>query len=449
MDFEVLSAREEAVHVDEAAMREAVRGLEGARARRVGMKVWLDRARGKESPGEVWTSGRFLVGAGAVILMFLAGIAVMTGMLDRDRMAFHVPMVLGLSVGLPLLILVAGGLAWLVRGKLSRGFGFFERLLGWLIGKFSGAEKMGWWRELRLEGGKGWEALGWNLVRLTQAGAVMFSLGLMAGLLGCIWFFEVGFYWESTTPEWMAARIYEVCGFLSAPWGWAWQGGVVSIMGIAGTMWTEEGVMAGRMQSAATWYPFLFATIFVWGLLPRVVLWVVAFLKERRALGALNFQSRRHRELWREVMGTRRSDVSEIPLDGVLVLDVGGTGLKREDLRGFLLRRLRVNPGEWYEVGVWDEKGEVAATESIRSAPAGVVLLAEGWALSPPRMEALHAQVRNITGDETAIYFLVVNAGNGGLPAGVKEEEKEIWRDFVDGLADASAETFFYEEEEA
>ena len=80
-------------------------------------------------------------------------------------------------------------------------------------------------------------------------------------------------------------------------------------------------------------------------------------------------------------MGTRRADASEVPLDGVLVLDVGGTGLKQEDLRGFLLRRLRVNPGEWYQVGVWDEKGEDAALESFRKAPAGVVNLSPTSAL--------------------------------------------------------------------
>jgi hypothetical protein len=201
------------------------------------------------------------------------------------------------------------------------------------------------------------------------------------------------------------------------------------------------------MESAATWYPFLFAAIFVWGMMPRLALWVYAIFRERKALGALDFQAKRHRELWRDLMGTRRADVSEAPLDGVLVLDVGGTGLKEADLRGFLLRRLRVNPGEWYEVGVWDGKGEVAASESIRNAPAGVVLLAEGWALSPPRMTALYRQVRNLAEAGTPIYFLVVNVGNGRKLAVVKEEEKTIWRDFADGLADASVEVFFHEGE--
>lgn len=437
------------MRVDDAAVRGAVRGLEGAEARRVGMRVWLERARGRESPGEVWSGGRFLVGAGVVVVMFLAGVGVMTGMLDRERMAFHVPLLLGVSVGLPLLILVGGFVAFFFRGKFSKGLGFVPRFLGWSVGKLSGQGKTGWWRELRLEGGKGCEALGWNLVRMTQAGAVMFSVGLMAGLLGCIWFLEVGFYWESTTPAWMAERIHEVCSVLSAPWGWMFPDLAIAYESIVRTRWEDGGISAGRMQSAATWYPFLFAAIFFWGLLPRLLLWVVALVKERKALAALDFQSRRHRGLWREVMGTRRADASEAPLDGVLVLDVGGTGLKREDLRGFLLRRLRVNPGEWYEVGVWDERGEAAAEESIRKAPAGVVLVAEGWALSPPRMKALHGQVRRISGEDTAVFFLVVDSGEGGLPKETGEEEKRIWRDFADGLADASAEVFFYEEEES
>ena len=363
----------------------------------------------------------------------------MTGLLDRERMGFHVPMVLGVTVGFQLLVLIGAAVLWLLRGKM----GVLQRLFGWLIGKVTKRDGFDWWRMLRLQGGRAWEALGWNLVRMTQAGAVMFSVGLMAGLLGCIWFLEVGFFWESTTPEWMAARLHEVCGFLSLPWTWFWEGGLVSREEIDET---RVG-LAGRIQSAATWYPFVFAAIFFWGLLPRAILWMFAVWKERSALSHLDFQGKHHRQLWREVMGTRRSDASEAPVDGVLVLDVGGTGLRKDSLRGFLLRRLRVNPGEWYEVGVWDEKGEEDAVKSIRNAPAGVVLLAEGWALSPPRMTALHSQIRKLAGSETAIHFLVANASKVGEPARVTKEEERVWRDFVDGLADPAAEIFFFEEE--
>lgn len=448
MDFEALSAKDENVPVESLQIRRAVKGLEGATARRVGMHIWLEAQRGhaqaQELPGEIWSSSRFLVGALVMAMMFLGGVGVMTGMLDRERMAFPIPMVLGVAVGLQLLVLLIGFLGWLFRGRFSKGLGLVSSVLGWLLGKIGGGRKMDWWRRLRLEGGRGWEALGWNLLRLTQSGAIMFSVGLMTGLLGCIWFIEVGFFWESTTPEWMAQKIYEVCSILGAPWSWAFPLWVPSREVVEGSRLP----LVDGLNYEARWYPFLFCAIAFWGLMPRFILWVFAVFKERKALGSLDFQTKRHRALWRDLMGTRRTDTSEAPLDGVLVLDVGGTGLKQEDLRGFMLRTLRVNPGEWYEVGVWDEKGEASAAESIRNAPAGVLLLAEGWALSPPRMRALQAQIRSLSGPETAIYFLVTNVGADGGPAPVMAEEKEIWRDMVDGLADAAAEIFFYEKEE-
>ena len=509
VDFESLAG--DVRTPDEGAVQEAVKGLEGAEARRVGMKVWLDGVRrdGGEFPGQIWASGRFVVGLLVGAVMFLTGIGMMVGMMDRERMAFHVPLLLGVSVGLPLLILITSLVGWLFRGSFSSGFDFLPKWLGWLVGKLGGAESPGLLqpavafgqsspaaspaalaretpdensasparsrlhggerqqaaavhglrrkaisgslsvlaKSLRLEGGKGWEALGWNGVRLTQVGAVMFSAGLMAGLLGCIWFLEVGFYWESTTPEWMGDQISMVVGLLGFAWGWAFPEWVPSMEKIAMTRWSDGEIMAGRMQSAATWYPFLFASIFCWGLLPRLLFWGYAALRERKALGALDFQSKRHRELWREIIWTRRADVSEAPLDGVLVLDVGGTGLQENDVRGYLLRRLRVNPGEWFEVGVWDGKSEAVVAESIRNAPAGVVLLAEGWALSPPRMIALCRQIRSLAKAGTPIYFLVVNVGSDGKLAEVRAEEKTVWKDFADSLADAALEVFFHEGE--
>ncbi len=146
-------------------------------------------------------------------------------------------------------------------------------------------------------------------------------------------------------------------------------------------------------------------------------------------------------------MGTRRAELREIPQDGVLVLDVGGTGMKEADLKGFLLRRLRVNPGRWLAVGVWDEKGDVEMRNIMSEAPAGVVMIAEGWALSPPRMRALHQQLRELAGLDVLVHFLVVNLGSDGLPKEIEPTEKQVWQDFVDDLADASAEIYFYEDE--
>ena len=202
--------------VDAKFLRDGVRGMSGGEARRVGMRLWLDERRRveKELPGGVWQGLRGVFLGVLLVVAFLAGIGLITGLLDRERMGFHVPMVLGLGVGLPLLMWVVAGLGWVLRGKLGGSFGVMPRFLGWLLAKVGGGGKMKWWREIRLEGGRGWEALGWNLVRMLQVGAGMFSLGMMAGLLGSVWFLEVSFFWEKYDDGLDgAAAAGDLCGF--------------------------------------------------------------------------------------------------------------------------------------------------------------------------------------------------------------------------------------------
>jgi hypothetical protein len=132
-------------------------------------------------------------------------------------------------------------------------------------------------------------------------------------------------------------------------------------------------------------------------------------------------------------------------VDGVLVLDVGGCGLTAQELRPFLLRRLRVHPTAWLPVAVMDKGADEDAARALAKAPAGIVLLAEGWSLSPPRMIALHAKVRSSAGSETPVKFLVVNVGSDGQPGSPTTEERHEWARFVDSLRDPAAEVFFFE----
>jgi hypothetical protein len=195
----------------------------------------------------------------------------------------------------------------------------------------------------------------------------------------------------------------------------------------------------------AQWWLFLLLAVAFWGLLPRLGLWVVCWAAGRRALDRLDFQNRAHRALWRDLTAATREDADEKPLDGVLVLDVGGTGLDRAALRPFLLRRLRVNPTAWESVAVLDRGAELLASQALANAPAGVVLLAEGWALSPPRMTAVLAQVRATAGPERPVKFLAANVGPAGHPLPPTPEERREWERFADGLRDPFAEVCCYE----
>jgi hypothetical protein len=181
--------------------------------------------------------------------------------------------------------------------------------------------------------------------------------------------------------------------------------------------------------------------------LPRLVLWWVAWRAGRRALDHLDFQARAHRVLWRDLTAVARMESTDKMLDGVVVLDVGGCGLPAGGLRPFLLRRLRVHPAAWHSVAVMDPGAEADAARALADAPAGVVLLAEGWALSPARMKALLARIRTAAGPATAVKFLIVNAGADHTPQPPSELERHEWERFVDSLRDPAAEVFFYQAE--
>jgi len=176
------------------------------------------------------------------------------------------------------------------------------------------------------------------------------------------------------------------------------------------------------------------------------MLWFLAWNSGRRALARLDFQARAHRALWRDLTGSARVETGDRPLDGALVLDVGGSGLTADALHSFLLRRLRVHPVGWHSVAVLDPGAEAEAARALANAPAGVVLLAEGWALSPARMHGLLAKIRASSGPDTPVKFLVANTSPDQTPAAPNPDERHEWERFVDSLRDPEAEVFFYED---
>src|SRR5699024_6277552 len=142
---------------------------------------------------------------------------------------------------------------------------------------------------------------------------------------------------------------------LAAPWAWLWPQALPSMADIAASRALPAALAA---TAAASWWRFLLLARVVWGLLPRLLLWFASRLAQRRALAQLTFQAPRQRALWRRLNTIERGEVAAGPTDGVLVLDVGGHGVSGDAIRGFLLRRLRVNPLATLPVAVLDAQRE-------------------------------------------------------------------------------------------
>lgn len=444
VDFEQAVA---ASHSTPPAVRTAViaaiRGLDGAAARRTGLRVWLAEC-GRSAAGRKFSSALSMVGAGLSLVTFLAGISAVLGMLDRDRGGINVTLFLAILIGGQWLVLILAMIAWLLRRKAVDGFSGIQAIAGKLARRLAGNHDDAWWSQLMDGGGAPRAAVLWRLARTAQAAGVSFNLGILLGLAGLVLVKHVGFYWETTTELAMRSFLQQAVEFLSAPWSAWWPGAAPDAPVIDASRWLP-GRTAGLAPGPSAWWEFLLMVTLVWGLLPRALLWLLAFQAGRRALANLDFQGRSHRSLWREITGSERAESGEKPLDGVLVLDVGGSGLTELSLRPFLLRRLRVHPAAWQSVAVLDPGAEEEAARSLAKAPAGVVLLAEGWSLSPARMVALHAKVRASAGVSTPVKFLVANVGPDQQPAPATTEERGEWTRFVDSLRDPAAEVYFFE----
>lgn len=454
VDFEVLLSGAEdrkATRRERDAVSQVIGGAQdlsrGETVRR-GLRAWLEERRTQEriTSGERVALALRFTALLAAVVGFLAGTSVMRGLLhltaDGAR-SYHIWIFLAVALGLQWLILLFSlGVFLFLRGK-RRPVSMVGEVLGgiarWLVRK---RESAGWeslWNPLSGSA----RVIGWRLTTLSQGMGVAFNAGLLAGFLGCLWFFKVHFYWESTFASLVHDQLFGLAEFLALPWSWTGvavapdRAEVETYNLVTGHFSPTE---IGRMQ----WVWFLFTAMAVWGLIPRLILWTVAKRGEVRALRELNFQERRHRALWRQLVRHESGEQQfEGPADGAVVINVGGIELGEAALKEYLLRRLRVHAEEVFNAAVLDGTGEEEAFTAIRRAPLGVVFLVEGWSLSPKQMRVLYNRVRECDA-ERPMRFLVLGEIRDGIPQAPAPEDVAQWEAFVDDLRDPAVEVALF-----
>lgn len=437
VDFEVAVARSPMVEAGVGRrIREALRGseLSDRERRRWGLREWLQYRQRGAGAKVVWATR--LVGVLFLVLTFLLGVGVIRGLVIRieGEAALNIWVLLAGTIGIQWVILLAGGAGYLLARYWLGGLGFLREAVSGVVRRLAGKVSPEAWQVLVAGKGRQPSALAWRLTRLLQLGGVGFNLGLLAGLFGVLWFTEVAFYWESSLSQFGGESLRRVTRVLAMPWGGSGLSGVevAGLRDLPGE--TGDGDWRAFMH-------FIFAALVVWGLLPRLFFWAAAGWRERRTLAGLEFQDPAHRKLWREISRVERAVSMEGMKDGVVLLEVGGLALQTEEIRPFLLRKLRVNPEKKFGVGVLNESEEREAWEAMRAAPRGVVLVVEGWNLSPKEMTTLFARIRREAGEDTVMRVLVLGDG----VEAPEEEEFAGWQEFIDGLGDPQLECVAYE----
>lgn len=438
VDFEVAVHQSPTVDAEVGReVREGLRSMKGDEAakRRWGLKTWLQsKPRGN---GAKVVSVTRLVGLALLIGTFLVGVGVIRGMvITKDGQAvINMWVLLAGTLGIQWLVLLGGLAAFLLFRYWIGGLGWLREVISSVVRKFAGMVSSEAWQSLIQGKGKQPSAMAWRLTRVLQLGGVGFNVGLVAGLFGLLLFKEVGFYWETSLSQFGGESLGRTTRILASVWG----GHGLNADEIA-LLKNVDG--EGREAAWEAFAQFIFVAFVVWGLVPRMLLWGFAVWKERKTLASLDFQDQGHRKLWRELSRVERSVTMEGMKDGVVLLDVGGTGLEAAKIRPFLLKNLRVNPEKSFAVGILDAKEEQEAWDAMRSAPCGVVMLVEGWSLSPKQMVALLERIRREAGAETVLRILVMGDGLEEPDA----EDFAGWQGFVDGLRDPRLECVSYQE---
>ncbi len=397
-------------------------------------KAWKEAAAPEAGPGRTWVASLGWAGRLLALLALLAGFGAAWGCFDARREGIHVVVFLCVTLFVPWLVLLGGVLAWSFR---PAGAGFAGAVLKRLAARFSGEK--GREAMAHIEGNPELaKAIGWRIAAKTQAAAADYHFGAILALAALIFFRRVGFFWETTTQTAMQDFLSGVVKFMSMPWSWYLPEFVPDVAG------TRRG--AGWEGGGGSWMFFLLLSLFVWGMLPRWLLVNFAIFKEWRVLRSPAFQSPLHRKLRRVLTGVRRGSDPEGPADGALVIDLGGISPDREALRPFFLRHLRLNPAAWETLDVLDAGREAAAQAALAKAPAGVILLAEGWSLAPRRMEEILGRAADARQGRRVVVH-VADFDKEGRPREVKADERAAWEAFIDSQKGLEVELSMHEED--
>ena len=418
--------------------------------RRLGFRAMLEEVREdqNEESGQHVASGARLLSFLLWLVMLLVGVGVLRGLLmefeysyvggEVTRMrGYNIWILLGVTLGLQWLMMIAATLVYWLWRRWSGSLSILQIILQRVLKKWGGEKLTGeiWSRlQARISGGR--SVISWRLARILQAGGVGYNCGLLLGLFGCLWFFQIGFYWESTLPQFGRESLVKVTELLSFSLNDFWPGGEIIDQSRRGTELFQYGdsSLPQRNTIDIRWAFFFLFAITIWGLLPRLVMWAAAVWMERRVFATMDFQESRHRTLWRELTKIQRGVIQSTAADGAVLLDIGGLEIETEQLRPFLLQKLRVNPEGRFLLATLDEEVEKDAMEKAGAAAMGVVFLVESWNLSPKQMQVYHQKVRSAIGQERLINYLVLGS----------EDELKQWEHFVDGLKDSESAVYRY-----
>lgn len=281
-------------------------------------RLWLDARRkedaGKQesvTPGMIFRQIRGFVAFLCVIAGFFTGTGLCFSFLSyQGREPLNVSSYLGLFL-LTQILLLGAGLSMFVFWKLTKQdlpFSLIRFLLWNLMVKLMETVGRKTSNHLNRETLDRFKSA-WGLARgrsrcygrlfpyplfiPTQVFAVCFNLGLLVATLLKVLGSDLAFGWQSTLQLGSNA-VYTLVRFVSLPWSFFIHEPLAhpSLAQIEGTrMVLKDGITRLATQDLVSWWPFLCLCVVFYGLLPRIVFLVSAWIMEQKTIARIQFDT--------------------------------------------------------------------------------------------------------------------------------------------------------------
>jgi hypothetical protein len=434
---------------------------------------WLDRLRssGYPLPGATVATAFRIQLLALLIAGFVVGWGVTAALFHYDgERPINVVHVLAVLVGGQLLLLLLLGVVSLPRGisRIIPGLSVIQDILAWLspgqITRLLARRLPGSVRG-RLEdaaGGWKWDALSgrilkWAALVSAQAFGVAFNLGALAAALYLVTFSDLAFSWSTTLdPDY--DRGHRLTSVLSAPWS-RWLPAAVPSRGlIESTLYYRQTGIAPSEDPTRRggWWPFLVASIAVYGLAPRGILLGLGWWRFRRTLReamshaagvdsvvdrltteAISTQANEAEGADAETRGSISAADAAIRTGRYWIINWSGVIIDPERLRGEFARRWGGTVIELLAAGASTTSDE-ATIQRVTEARDndGVIVIVKAW--EPPMLDFLDFldDLRRRMGNGRPLIVLLLGLNADGSVGAVRAGDAEQWRRRLGGLGD-------------
>jgi hypothetical protein len=306
----------------------------------------------------------------------------------------------------------------------------------------------------------------WILFRSAQAIGIGFHLAAAVVFLWLALFSDLAFAWSTTPAEIDAGWLHSLVEALALPWAWLAPASVPDAAEVVATQWNRlERRFVGTdpatsAAASAAWWSFLLLAQLCWGLLPRLLAWLLANRKAKRALAKAPLDHAGFHALFDAMLGVAQAPAwqgpapeavrGELLREGLVPavdpsspaqpraaagLFWGGFPASSESLSAQLSSRFAWQLGAVFPAGEADaaqtESNLKRAAAAARSAvgkqspslPPAVVLFAEAEASPNKALLRALSTLRGELGSDAALLVALVD---------LKEEQQlEIWRGYL------------------